>query len=142
VLKDLEAFVSSFSADPHIHVFAQVFCMTVSETSQFFSSILYECLSMDKPDILEAYLQLSQLLTDPHPLTIEQLDVMQSFYLKMNPEKPLIQAFFRTFINYALKSHLTPGQRSLYQRSESLQLLQSDVLVQSEPLSLLLESFE
>jgi hypothetical protein len=122
--------VSSFSADPQIHVFAQVFCMNVSETSRFFSSILYECLSMDKPDILETYLELSHLLNHPTILTIEQLDVIQTFYLHMNPEKPLIQTFFRTFIKYALRNKTTP---------ESLKIL-NDSPVNTEQLSALLES--
>lgn len=52
--------IGSFSTDSRILAFAQQFCGDEIESSSFFTTVLNECLTQEKPEMLQYYLQLFQ----------------------------------------------------------------------------------
>eukprot|EP00026_Physarum_polycephalum_P000617 Phypoly_transcript_00618.p1 GENE.Phypoly_transcript_00618~~Phypoly_transcript_00618.p1 ORF type:complete len:1448 (+),score=229.82 Phypoly_transcript_00618:543-4346(+) len=54
--RNWEEFLEAFSSDPSILAFVRLFCNEDTPAGSFFTSVLYECLTHEKPEILQTYI--------------------------------------------------------------------------------------
>ncbi|KAJ3090790.1 Anaphase-promoting complex subunit 1 [Quaeritorhiza haematococci] len=131
-----EEFIKSFSADPHVLAFANHLCRASpcqpasTAMASFCTSVLYECLTMDKPEIIETYLSIYQavqnLSSQQNTMAIWNIKLVMAFYqyATMNgmvavqcpdsslpsraereeEDQPLIQEQFMLSVKYQLES--------------------------------------
>jgi anaphase-promoting complex subunit 1 len=107
-------FLQSFSADPNILAFANHFCSEWSGSSpslSFFTSVLYECLTHHKHEVLQHYLAIYQLASSlpqlHHSLNLVNFKTLLAFYDHQNTApQTLIQNPFLHSIRMKLDSIL------------------------------------
>lgn len=113
-------FISSFSDDPHILAFANHFCSDTDDddqkagVSEFCTSVLYECLTREKPEMLRTYLSIYQLLqqlpVQETSLGLWNLVLVQAYYKGVSSSKlsadwtsePLLQPEFLASVDLAV----------------------------------------
>jgi anaphase-promoting complex subunit 1 len=114
--KNNKEFIQSFSADPNVLAFAHHFCNDLSAAASseepfgtsFATSVLYECLTHEKPEMLPIYLQLhrsqldfGQLLTSHF---VWNFKLLLSYYNNFQRSDPLLNASFLVGLKLKLES--------------------------------------
>lgn len=95
-------FVHSFSGDKIIQAFANEFCRSDSKSSNFFTSVLYECLVYDKPEMIQIYIE---FFTARYNVTrdrsmiefLSNLKVLRQYY-RVNEMKLMNEMFLECFL--------------------------------------------
>uniref|UniRef100_A0A4W3J5N0 Anaphase promoting complex subunit 1 n=1 Tax=Callorhinchus milii TaxID=7868 RepID=A0A4W3J5N0_CALMI len=98
--------VSAFTSDPALLSFAEYFCKQSNENGQemldLFSSILYECVTQEKPEMLPTYMAIDQAVR-----RLERREMSETFELW---QIKLVQQFYNSiacsFSNPFMPSHL------------------------------------
>ncbi|XP_077996954.1 anaphase-promoting complex subunit 1-like [Glandiceps talaboti] len=118
--------IRSFTSDPSVLAFAE-YCCSQKLSSQeereivsLFSSVLYECITKEKPEILETHIAVDQavrtMLTDPSPHSLWQIKLILAYYEVAYPRLqqtlpnitkwPLINSEFLTAIKSRIDKYL------------------------------------
>jgi anaphase-promoting complex subunit 1 len=125
-------FISAFSADPSILAFAQLFCTTSHsstnnnhhDASGFYTSVLYECLTQEKPEMVGTYLSLyhtvNNMCSEPNPLAMSNVKLIMAFYssntnaLWQQQHSPLISLSFLETLRNAIEKTFSDLQMKSY----------------------------
>ncbi|KAJ3276875.1 Anaphase-promoting complex subunit 1 [Terramyces sp. JEL0728] len=102
-----ERFIESFSSDSQILALVQHFCQDNNELGEFCKMAVYDCLSKEKPEMIEIYLWLyySIKFVDRQVPDYIQAMTVSIFvdYIKYNEGVDLISAAFMNFIDSKMK---------------------------------------
>ena len=121
-------FVRAFSADPNVLAFVRHFCAPVTGdvNGPSYTGLLYECLTRNKPEMLQAYMSLAQIVrglgTCRSCEGLWNLKVLFAYYECCwgdggNAEdtsgegEPLIQLDFQAWLKASVEEFLENGQR-------------------------------
>ena len=86
--RTIEEFIGAFVDDPEIKAFVHNFCAAASpddKDAAFFTAVLYECLTREKPEILPTYIALWKLVRgcEPEDLSLAalaELRLIRAYY--------------------------------------------------------------
>ncbi|XP_070577566.1 anaphase-promoting complex subunit 1-like [Ptychodera flava] len=118
--------IRSFTSDPSILVFAEYCCnqnlssKEEREMISLFCSVLYECITKEKPEILETHIAMDQAvqttLTSPNAYSLWQIKLILAYYEEAYPRLrktlptmfmwPLINSEFLTSVKSRIDNHL------------------------------------
>ena len=108
---DKDAVTLSFSADPQLLAFSHYFA---NNDSEFFTSVLYECLTMDKPESIGAYMTLYDTMLNLNHVSdsrsIWNFKLILTYYEYFakeisSPKKRLLHHSFTQTMRYRLDDH-------------------------------------
>jgi len=122
-------FMRAFTADPHVLAFAKQFCSTASESSdeqerefvEFCTATLYDCLTHEKPEMLNAMISLHQtpraFKRSSHSFHLRNIKILMAFYADEGMRKlaQTVKPEQQPLIDYAFLVSLEDKFRMIFQ---------------------------